>query len=281
MLFINEIKYSIRQPLTLLIFTILPLVSYVLSVGLQIEQSSLIRHFQLSQMSLIMLTLPIVIAIFSVQIMQRDYNANMTELVNATPISNHHRKLLRFSAASGLTLLIFILSFIVSIIAYSSEFSFQNEFILYSISNILMLLLPSVLLGTASALLLSTYFRSNIVIYVSFSLFWIGYLFFASITGSPILAGSSIVSESLYKLALWVDPYGITVLIQQLKSADWFSNHYFLTNRGTYLLISVGIVYFALKVKPLEKKNRQIKKKKVSSRDNYHPPLLTWLARNL
>jgi hypothetical protein len=254
MLLINELRYSVRQPLTLLSFIFLPLFSYLLSVGLQIDEGNLIGQFQLSQMSLIMLTLPIVIAIFSVQLMQRDINVDMTELINSTPISNHQRKLLRFGAVTGLVLLIFIVSFIISIIAYSLSFSFKSEFILYTMTNIVLLLTPTILLGVASALLLSNYFQSNIVIFVSFSVLWLGYLFIASITGSPILAGSSIINESIYQLVLYSDPNGITAVVDQLKNPEWFLNAQFLLNRFTYLVIAVAILYIALKVKPRDKK---------------------------
>ena len=41
-----------------------------------------------------------------------------------------------------------------------------------------------------------------------------GWLFvFRSITGNPILAGSGIISESLYQASIWLDPFAYSTII--------------------------------------------------------------------
>ena len=249
MLFINELRFCLRQPLVLLSLFIMPLFAYLLSVGIPEGDYSPENQLHFTQFTLIILALPILLGMLSPVVYLRDTAANMTELIHSTPISSNKRWLLRYCAIVSLIMLIFISSFLITFCLYSLQMGFVTEFFTLTMLNLIFLVLPGVLFGTALALWLSIYLQSVMVIYVSFAVFGMGYLVLASMTGSVIIAGSSLVNDTFYNAMLWFDPYGLSAVLDSIKSANSYVSGELMANRLAYLLVSVALVYFTLTIK--------------------------------
>jgi len=257
MLLVNECRFFIRQPLVQLSFLLMPLFAYMLTAGMSPDSAGATVQLQLNQMALLLLALPVVVAALSPIILLRDKSANMDELIGCTPLSNGHRWLLRYGALTLLTLALFILSFTVMALSYSISLGFELEFFYITMTNIVQLVLPSILFFAAIALCLTMLWHNAMLIYVGFTIFGIGYLVLASMTGSPILAGSSVISPTLYQLMMWGDPYGISAVLDKLNSPMPFSNIELLVNRLAYLLLSTILVFIALTMVTKEKTSRK------------------------
>lgn len=257
MLFINEWRFCLRQPLVLLSLILMPLFTFMLSGGVEQGSYSLENQLLLTQITLLLLLLPIVLTALSPTVFLRDTTAKMTELINSTPMTHHKRWLLRYGTMVSLFLLLFVLSFSAVLVSYTLEFGFSIEFLILTILNLMLLVLPSVLLATAFVLWLSTYWQSAMVMYACIATVGISYLMLASMAGSPVLAGSSVVNDTFYNVMLWLDPYGISALLDNINSANAYTSVELLANRLVYLLLSVAIVYVVLNNKPKLKANQK------------------------
>ena len=70
----------------------------------------------------------------------------------------------------------------------------------------------------------------------------------ASVTGSPVLAGSSIIHPTIYEAMLVADPLGFTAIFAQLTGdqTDWSVNPSIALNRIAWLALSAVLVWLAL-----------------------------------
>jgi len=266
-LIINEWRFCLRQPLILLSLILMPLFALILSGGIVEGNYSATSQLQLTQVTLLMVLLPIVLGTISPTVFLRDLSANMDELINSTPLSHSKRWLLRYCTVVSLFLVIFILSFSIVLASYAFEFGSFIEFLIPTIFNLVLLVLPSILITTAFALWLSTYWQSAMVMYACISAFGMSYLVLSSMTGSPVLAGSSVISENFYHTMLWLDPYGITALLDNIKSGTSYSSE-LLANRLIYSLLSVVFVYAVLSRKTTLMVNKKHKKSKDTTKQN-------------
>jgi hypothetical protein len=148
---------------------------------------------------------------------------------------------------------LFVVCFAFVLALYTAEFGFSAEFFTITILNLLLLVLPSILFVNAFSLWLSTYWQSAMVMYVWIAALGMIYLLLGSMAGSPVLAGSKIISDSFYNAMLWLDPYGISALLDNINSAKAYSSVELLTNRLIYLLLTVVLVYVVLTKEPKEK----------------------------
>ena len=257
MLFINEWRFCLRQPLVLLCMILMPILSLTLSGGSQEGSYNPTSQLQLSHVIMLMMVLPIVLGALSPIVFLRDTSSNMSELINCTPITHKKRWLLRYGAMVSLLFVLFFVCFALVLALYTVEFGFSAELFTITILNLLLLVLPSILFTTAFSLWLSTYWQSAMVIYVWIASLGIIYLLLGSMAGSPVLAGSKVISDSFYNAMLWLDPYGISALIDNINSANTYMSVELLTNRLVYLLLTVVLVYVVLAKKPKEKLDKK------------------------
>jgi ABC-2 type transport system permease protein len=257
MLFINEWRFCLRQPLVILCMLLMPIFSVVLSGGAQEGSDNLGSQLQLSHIILLMMVLPIVLGVLSPIVFLRDTSSNMSELINCTPITHNKRWLLRYGTMVSLLFTLFVVCFALVLALYTVGFGFSAEFFTITILNLLLLVLPSILFVTAFSLWLSTYWQSAMVMYVWIAILGMIYLMLGSMAGSPVLAGSAVISDSFYNTMLWLDPYGISALLDNINSANTYMSIELLTNRLIYLLLTVALVYVALTRKPKEKVDKK------------------------
>jgi len=253
MLFINEWRFCLRQPLVLICMLLMPLFSIILSAGSQEGSYNLGSQLQLSHIILLMMLLPIVLGALSPIVFLRDTSSQMSELINCTPLTHNKRWLLRYGTMVSLLFVLFAVCFALVLALYTVEFGFSAELFTITLLNLLLIVLPSILFVTAFSLWLSTYWQSAMVMYVWIAAFGIIYLMLGSMTGSPVLAGSKVISETFYNAMLWLDPYGISALIDNINSANTYTSVELLTNRLVCLMLTAALVYMALTKKPKEK----------------------------
>jgi ABC-2 type transport system permease protein len=253
MLFVNELRFCLRQPLVLVCMILMPIFGLILSSGAQEGSDNLGTQLQLAHIILLMMVLPIVLGALSPIVFLRDTSSNMSELINCTPITHKKRWLLRYGTMVSLLFALFVVCFILVLVLYTLEFGFSAELFSITIRNLLLLVLPSILFVTAFSLWLSTYWQSAMVMYVWIAALGMIYLMLGSMAGSPVLAGSAVISDSFYNTMLWLDPYGISALLDNINSANTYMSIELLTNRLIYLLLTVVLVYVVLTRKPKEK----------------------------
>jgi hypothetical protein len=261
MLFINEWRFCLRQPMVIISMILMLIFSLMLSGGAQEGSSDPEKQLQFAHIISLMMILPIVLGALSPIIFLRDTSSNMSELINSTPISHTKRWLLRYGTMVSLLFALFVFSFIGVLALYTVELGFSAELFTITMLNLFLLVLPSILFTTAFSLWLSTYWQSTMVMYVWIAAFGIIYLLLGSLAGSPVLAGSKVISASFYSAMLWLDPYGISALLDNINSVNTYTSIELLANRLIYLLLTVALVYIVLTKKPKEK----IRKKRSGS----------------
>jgi len=202
MLFINEWLFCLRQPLVLICMLLMPIFSIILSAGAQEGNYNPGSQLQLAHTMLLMMVLPIVLGALSPIVFLRDTSSHMSELINCTPSTHKKRWLLRYGTMVSLLSVWFVVCFALVLALYTVELGFSAELFTITILNLLLLVLPSILLTTAFSLWLSTYWQSAMVMYVWIAAFGIIYLMLGSMAGSPVLAGSKVISETFYNAML-------------------------------------------------------------------------------
>ncbi len=140
----------------------------------------------------------------------------------------------------------FVMSYITTILFFTVQYGFSVDYLTLSLSNLLLLVLPASVLLTALSLWLCLKFKNTLTVYVILAGIWIGYLVLASMTGSPIIAGSSVINETLYQIMLWLDPYSITLIVKEMNNEDWMVNVNLFAIRAAFLIISVFILNMIL-----------------------------------
>ena len=256
MLALNEWKYSFSQPQIIISLLVFPILALVFSIHLDTNSNDLGEKVQLCQIMALMILLPLAVAILSVPIFLRDVLSDMTAIISCTGVNQTKRWFLRFTTLVGLLFSIFMCSYIVILGSQIPNVSLNLIFFLTISFNIICLIFPTILLFSVLALWLSRISGSAVAVY--FMLVSIGclYLLMASMTGSPLLAGSSVYSERFYQLMLWLDPYGVSAFINDLNGSNLILSTEFLINRLIYTCISVLMLFFVLYNKKLDIKKR-------------------------
>ncbi len=242
----NELKFAARQPIFIIGMILFALYGLFFSAVFPSNGPDAVKQLKIVQIALLMLSLPILISILASLLFLRDENSNMSELILVTPVTFKKRWLTRCLALIIISLVAFSLLFLITMGSLSWQFGFSLEFINLSLHSLLLLTLPTVILAAAFALWLAIKFTNSLLIYVIFAGLWIGYLFLASINGNPILAGSSVLSESLYQLMLNVDPYGITAALDNFNTANQTIDLGQIINRLSVLILGLLAIYMTV-----------------------------------
>jgi ABC-2 type transport system permease protein len=252
MLLLNEWRYLNRQPLLWLACIVLPLIAYVFAIGTGSIDTLADKRLQALHMTLLMLSLPLLSGAFAPLVFLRDQNNHMSELILVTPQSPFQRLfarlMLMFSVCAGLLLL----SFVIMWFMLSLSFGWHWSLFALTLWDFVFMALPACALFSALASCLAQRFTSSVVIYVTFCAIWLSYIVLASMTGSPMLAGSSIISPWLFASMRLFDPFGITALLVYYQSSDlWlYGDVVFYLNRLAYCLVAAGLFYLSIKLKP-------------------------------
>jgi ABC-2 type transport system permease protein len=263
----NEWRFVCRQPLFWLACSFALGFAGLLALGTHASNSVLEKQVQLGQMTWMMLCLPLFVGALAPTILLRDELSRMGELIAATATPPQHRLFYRYAILVILTLACtFLAMSLMAMIAWlsSSETALNTvksvdnvnvsaahqpmALVANSLSSILLLAFPAILLLSSFALWLSQRFYSAILQYSVFALCWIAYVIIAGMCGAPMLAGSKIVSETLFSIMLRIDPYGITAVVDQ-----FFAGHLALSmditlwvNRVLTLLLAFAVFLSAI-----------------------------------
>ena len=259
MLLINEWRYLVRQPLLWLTWVILPLVAYLFATGIGGIDTLADKRLQALHMTLLMMCLPLLIGALAPLILLRDQTNDMLELILVTPQSKLRRMFARVLMLFLLSASLMLASFILMWFMLSQTFGFQWSLLALSLWDFLLLALPTCAFFSAIACCLHQRFASTAVICVVFCSLWLLYLVLASMTGSPMLAGSSIAYPWLFDAMRLFDPFGNTPLIALYQNTDLklYGDEIFYLNRLAYCLAAAGLFYISLKLKPYKTKQHQ------------------------
>ncbi|WP_338591156.1 M1 family aminopeptidase [Shewanella khirikhana] len=227
----------------------------VLSQGLYLADAAPVAGLQLQLMALQLLIMPALVAALAPLQLLSGSTYRLNELLAATHTSD---KQLRQSQLSLLFLMCFVLMLLAGVPALLSSLSpglpgsAPGELLLTFIGNTLLYLLPNLLLWLGAALLLCR-LGSGVTLYVVLICAMMAYLYLCSLVGSPILAGSHVVSETFYQLMLWLDPMNFTALTHSLaldgNTNTGLTNSSTIFNRVLTLLFA-GLMFW-LGMRPL------------------------------
>ena len=248
MLIINEWRLYVRQPLVWLGALGLPGLSVLLVQGLTVADLQLAKRLTMLNITVVMLALPVVVAALTPPLLQRDRLHTMQELVGAARTSEFTQRLNRFVAFLSLVAVICLCGSVLQLLMLSQHPLFDAGIIHTALKNGLLIVAPACFLYCAAALLIAQKVNSALPVYAFFALVWIGYVMLASVTGSPVLAGSSIIHPTIYEAMLVADPLGFTAIFAQLTGdqTDWSVNPSIALNRIAWLALSAVLVWLAL-----------------------------------
>ncbi len=282
---INEYKYLFRQPIVLVGLLFLVGFAYLFSIGVSVDNLNLTSQLTIKLNGFVMLTLPIATLVVSQSLFLRDHNSGMSELVFVTPVKNAQRWLFRWFAALLLLSLTYAAVFVIISLPLLSKMS------LLTVSNTLITQLICTVIVSSTLLLSISLWLCNLVIQkanklnaglivtLTFIIFWLTYIVLSSLLGSPILAGSSVISETFYSIMLWADPYGITALFDGLNTnleSTYNTAFYYFINRMSVLIISVFILYQTLRESAFKPRSNDVKVK--STIQDYSTELVSFKA---
>lgn len=254
MVLLNEWRYMLRQPISWLTVLLSLVFAYLLSVGLSVDGEDPTRRLLLSQISLLMLILPLLLAALAPMVMLRDKAWHMHELIEVTALPGKVRWQGRWLALVTLVAVLSTLAILIILLLHIVQTGLSS----LALSNSLMLVLtvlPSIFLYASLAQFLSLKIQQKLVVPVVFICIWLSYLVLASLAGSPVLAGSSVLSEGYYRFMLWFDPFGFTAVIDRLQTDHVFLSKPFLFNRTLCLVL--GLLSFRYLINNTVSKNRR------------------------
>jgi ABC-2 type transport system permease protein len=247
----NEWRYLQRQPLFWLALILLPLAAYIFASGITGIDTIADKRLQALHMTLLMFYLPLLCGVLAPVVLLRDQNHSMTELIYSTPLKQSQRLLARVGILFLLCAGLMLTGFIVIYYQLSLYFGFQASLIRLMLWDFAFLALPACAFYIMLASCLVQRFCSNVVLYAVFSGLWLVYLVLASMTGAPMLAGSTISYDWLFNVMRLLDPFGNTALLAQYQQnpPQLYGDSIFYLNRLWYCLLAAGLFYLSLRLK--------------------------------
>ncbi|NVK54316.1 MAG: hypothetical protein HWE26_01770 [Alteromonadaceae bacterium] len=252
MIFSNEWRLSIRQPIVWLCLLGLPMFAVLLVQGLTGESLLLAKRVTMLNATIIMLALPIVVAALAPPLLLRDRLSGMHELIDVTPATLFNRRFNQFIAYLSLITVICLTGTMLQLLLLSHHPLFTATVATTAALNTVFIVIPACVLFSALALFLAQRVHSALPVYVFFALCWMGYATLGAINGSPILAGSKIISPLLYDTMLFADPMGLTAIFHQFGNGQqhWQPDSTVVINCLIWLAISTLLVKSSLRTSP-------------------------------
>ena len=247
MLIIIELKYLFRQPIVWVCLLIAPSFAFSLSSGLATSNVDPLQQYQLHLVSLHMMQLVLLVGALSPAIFLRDHLFHMDEIIAVTSVSSRQKNYVRIGGFVSLLMMVSLSSTLVMSFVDFQNNGFSWQILGYTIFYSGFVLLINCFLLIALAFWLCQRFRSSMIIYAVFASIWIAYLFAASITGNPILAGSNVLNETFYQLFIWLDPFAYTTVIASFSESQ---NIPFYINRFVCFSLASVIFTFAVGLYP-------------------------------
>jgi len=257
MLLANEWRYLIRQPLTWIACAAMAFMAYLFAQGIGGIDTLADKRLQALHITFLMMSLPLLCGAMTPLIFLRDQINGMSELILVTPQSVFSRCVSRFLMLFFVCAGLLFVGFFIMLFMLSLTYGFEMYLLALTVWDFMFMAVPASAFFCAAACYLTTRFSSNVVIYASFCSFWLMYLVLASMTGSPMLAGSSISSPLLFELMRFLDPFGITALLAhyQPPKLNLFGDLIFYFNRFVYCIFALGLMYHSLNLKPYKAKH--------------------------
>lgn len=248
----NEWRYLSRQPLLWLALLLLPVTAYIFATGIGGIETLVDKRLQALQMTLLMFSLPLLCGALAPLVLLRDQHHNMTELILATPLSPAQRLFSRIALLFVLCAALTLAGFMIIWFMLGREFGFQVTLLAISVWDFALLAVPACAFYTALAGCLAQRFSSSVLLYTLFCCLWLGYLILASLTGAPMLAGSTINNASLFNAMRLLDPFGNTALIAlyQRSAPQLYGDLSFYLNRLLFCLLTGALFFITLRLKP-------------------------------
>lgn len=282
---INEYKYLFRQPIVLVGLLFLVGFAYLFSIGVSVDNLNLTSQLTIKLNGFVMLTLPIATLVVSQSLFLRDHNSGMSELVFVTPVKNAQRWLFRWFAALLLLSVTYAAVFVIISLPLLSKMSLLTVGNTLTTQLIFTVIVSSTLLLSIGLWLCNLVIQkanklnAGLIVTLTFIIFWLTYIVLSSLLGSPILAGSSVLSETFYSTMLWADPYGITAVFDGLNTnleSSYNTAFYYFINRISVLIISAFILYQTLRESAFKPRTNDLKR--ISSVDELGTELVSFKA---
>lgn len=247
MLISNELKYAYRQPIVWGASIAVCLLSTLIGLGSLHEQSTVNELYQVYAL-LQMLIMPAAFAVIAATLLFRDRTSNMMALIDVTPVSFRVRWRSRVIVSTAILSFPMLFGFVVVCGVFASQTTWLmglQSFFLISLFGII----QSSFLLILMAFYLTKQSCTPFTLYAISAAVGIVYIVIGGILGFQFLSGSAIVSEMFYTFMLWVDPFGITPLLD-VNVSDQASNVPFIVNRIAYMvlgaLVFIGLSKFSV-----------------------------------
>lgn len=252
---INELQFLIRQPIVAVGGLFLIAFAYIFANGVSVDAVQPSSQLIIKLHGFVLLVLPIMTLVITNSLFLRDINSGMDGLIAAAPITHTQKWLYRWLSAVGVC---FIAIFITDLMILSSFILQTNHLdgvVVLTLQTLFISQLPSILVLSTFSLFVCLVLiqRSTNVLNVTLILtailgvIWIGYIVMSSTLGSPILAGSQINSPWFYEVMLWLDPYGLTAVFDNINRPNQHFGFTYFVNRACFTIFSLIWLYYLLR----------------------------------
>ncbi|WP_448547474.1 M1 family aminopeptidase [Thalassotalea fusca] len=179
-----------------------------------------------------------VICVLASATVLRDNQYKMEPLIFSTPIDKFKylgSRYLSIALAGGLVLLLALIAMMITPFFLAPELVGPFHLSFY-LANFLIFIVPSILLCTSLVFAAAMLSKSMITVFVSGIVLYVVYIIGSIMGNSPLMAGSSVLTEG-YGFASLLEPYGLIAFMEQ--SAYWS-----VEQRNTFLPALSGDLLF-------------------------------------
>jgi ABC-2 type transport system permease protein len=272
-----EFHYHSRKPL----FYIIPVVFAVLGFlmghgnGILFPNVYINSPYSISYLTgLLSLVIVLPITIIVAQSILRETDAKFDALIYATSVSKFNYLASRFLALAAIPALILIASTFGIFCGHLTNTLPADKTGEYLLINylwpFLVLGIPNILLCVSILCSVAWITKNKLVIYISGLLIYILYFLASIFSNSPLIAGSTPVSNETMSIFSKVDPFGMAAYFEQTRFFTSLQRNTeqlqlrdnFLLNRLIWLVFSIGLIsysYFRFSFRKINQRNKLAK----------------------
>lgn len=189
-----------------------------------------------------MFVLPFVAGALAPIIYLREVSHEMDGIVGSYPLPLRRWLAMRAGSLFLLLMLVCLLAEISFVVTLHGAFPGQLANLATNALGWLFLIHCTTCLAWASALaLIACRFPSSGVLYVSAAAGWLGYLTIATLTGTPMIAGSFVAFAPLKQAMLVIDPYAATALLTPMADHGLLRSRVFDVTAGRVIWLAFSI----------------------------------------
>ena len=190
-----------------------------------------------------MFVLPFVAGAVAPIIYLREINHDMDGIIGSYPVTRRGWLFLRVGSFFLILMTACLLAEVAFLVALQSKFPDQlGKLALEGLGWLFLVQSTSCLLWASALGLVACRFASSGVIYFSAAAGWLIYLTFATLSGTPMIAGSSVVFAPLKQAMLLLDPYAATAMMGTMPDSGALQSRTVVVTAGRVIWLAISAI---------------------------------------